>query len=1321
MKRTSSRQAAIAEKKDRSEREKAEREIQEALREAEKRAKKEAAAMQKAAKEKEKERIEKERTEKQAATRQATAAQPALTNQSPSILQTPASALSGQPTSPLSDISDSRILTEDKGKERATYFPESSPYIMNETQLMEQIPNGSPASAYNLFPRLGMAVPKDTHEGAYMAALAQSRGQPFQFRTREMTEDTLAGYEQQPDTAASQTAQVNGTNEDAYTHTRPSSNDPVVPTTPGPPQEIPPMYSRKRKTRTPGSAQRKAKQPKANTPKVTKGHRNASAGPSNTRDQPRPPTDEHTVQMQLLPSPIPITPASLRPIGRTYAHAVAANIPATPAERAFQAYNQRLTPAGFTNLTRGQMGPPPHPIYHTIQRPPGVGTPAQRTTPHQPVRAQMNPIQQAALPQASPRQPGGNQYYQQPVAMAQPAQWIQPQPVYQPQYGQGEAFREAEGRICINAGGEEMEIPIYRPTQRRAGRQQDIQPPWRLNERKKCRDVDSSVINSLKQGWSSQIRIDGILYTDQAHLRGRKPKTSITFEFGDETAREPPTETAAGFTLYRIQNNLQELKNATWGYYEPVVEAPSIVNMLEAVCEAIRQIRNQDQATVNRIINTFNRGEQEFRITRDMETGIWCDERYRAAERSDDAKTVADLTNLTHQPPQHKQPTDKEARTRQSEEPGKNVRWSDRKSDAQGAAQEDNTTETYVPMTDRGSKHTSRKAPSGIKHQRNARAERTSIPAGLSTIQKAVQETAQDSFTAALSAATDSRTTAQRATQLRSAPRPELFPIITPLRADRWEHWISKAGLADRYADIPDSIRHGFTHGITNDTPLERSFIPNNLASAIEHPEIINTYLENEINNGHISKGYELHELEKMVGFIRCSPVGCIQRDPPNGKWRMFNHHSYPRNSSFTSINATINKLDFPCSWGSFNDCSHIVAKAPSGAQASVFDVKSAFRIIPTRPEDRLKLAIHWNNRVHLDQVFSFGATSSPGVFGRLADLLVELLKYMEVEDILKWVDDFVFFRYPKSINENGTAMYSYDEKLFTELADDLGWPWEPKKHTPFAHTFTYNGFDWNLKTKEVTIPEKKKQKYLKKLEPWIVGFKATRKEAENIVGVLNHCALVVTKGRSRLVSIYRFVAAFNQLASPSIRHNLPEATANDIHWWRKQIGKPVLSRTIKPELPLEHDEIFVDASTSWGIGLVTGGRWLAWKYKEGWKRAGRNIGWGEMVAVELAARTITSQGARRKHYKLRSDNQGVVGALAAGKSYNTEENNILQHILELFEKFELNFTIEWIASKDNPADDPSRGVLSSKESFFTSHIPELPLHLADSIQLVNM
>ncbi|KAF7347710.1 putative reverse transcriptase domain protein [Mycena venus] len=435
----------------------------------------------------------------------------------------------------------------------------------------------------------------------------------------------------------------------------------------------------------------------------------------------------------------------------------------------------------------------------------------------------------------------------------------------------------------------------------------------------------------------------------------------------------------------------------------------------------------------------------------------------------------------------------------------------------------------------------------------------------------------------------------------------------------------------------------------------------------------------------------------------------------------MYNHCSYPCNDpNIPSVNLQIDKEDFVCDWGSFTQCYLIIAWAPPGTEASVFDVKSAFRIVPTLPSDRPQLMISWRDKVYFDNVFSFGATSAPGVFGRIADLFVLLLKKgFSIQDILKWVDDFVFFRYPRT-PIIGAVQYDYDERLFINFARELGWTWEMDKHTKFSRLFTYLGFDWDLGVKTVTLPEKKKIKYVRKLQTWLAEGRVTlrRKDVDNVAGTLNHCALVVPQGRSRLVSIYKYLASFRNASNDFVKFPIPITALQDVAWWKQELSAPIVTLQIREPPPLNADEIYVDASTSWGIGLVYRGRWLAWRFKAGWRLEGRNIGWGEMVAVELALRTILASSLSNVHLTLRSDNQGVIGALAAGRSYGVQENIILQHILHLFHKHKIWFTIRYIPSKENPADAPSRGILPHRSKMYP-YQPRTPTHLKELLNIV--
>ena len=72
-----------------------------------------------------------------------------------------------------------------------------------------------------------------------------------------------------------------------------------------------------------------------------------------------------------------------------------------------------------------------------------------------------------------------------------------------------------------------------------------------------------------------------------------------------------------------------------------------------------------------------------------------------------------------------------------------------------------------------------------------------------------------------------------------------------------------------------------------------------------------------------------------------------------------------------------------------------------------------------------------------------------------------------------------------------------------------------------------------------------------------------------------------------------------------------------DLLWWRAILSETRIGHSLLPPLHWDPD-VWVDASTSWGIGLLVKGWWAAWKLSDRWNEAGHDIGWAEMIAMEL-------------------------------------------------------------------------------------------------------
>jgi hypothetical protein len=263
---------------------------------------------------------------------------------------------------------------------------------------------------------------------------------------------------------------------------------------------------------------------------------------------------------------------------------------------------------------------------------------------------------------------------------------------------------------------------------------------------------------------------------------------------------------------------------------------------------------------------------------------------------------------------------------------------------------------------------------------------------------------------------------------------------------------------------------------------------------------------------------------------------------------------------------------------------------------------------------------------------------------------------------------------------------------------------------------FSYLGFEWDLEKKTVTIGKEKCMKYLLRLQPWVPGSRFTKTEAQQLIGTLNHCSVVLVGRQSHLPTLYQFVSTFNNAKNVFVTHSVTRSVITDVSWWRSELTKPWCGAHICQVPPTLRSQIFVDASTSWGIGFVWEDHWLTWKLLPGWKAEGCDIGWAEMVAVELAFLTLLAARYSNCHIILCSDNQGVIGALKNEASHNPQQNAVLHRIIHYTQSSGIWLTPMWIASEENITDGPSWGIFPTTPHY--PYIPKLAFKLRPFISL---
>jgi len=315
-----------------------------------------------------------------------------------------------------------------------------------------------------------------------------------------------------------------------------------------------------------------------------------------------------------------------------------------------------------------------------------------------------------------------------------------------------------------------------------------------------------------------------------------------------------------------------------------------------------------------------------------------------------------------------------------------------------------------------------------------------------------------------------------------------------------------------------------------------------------------------------------------------------------------------------------------------------------------------------------------------------------------IANAVVDIWIAEGVKPILKYEDDLNIFRFPVSDGPfiDGIHRFQYDRSEALHRISSLNIPWHPDKGDPFfLSKTTFIGMLWDLETRRVSLPEKKRLKFLHRVNEFITNFERTQcqlQDVERIHGSLCYISFIYQAGRSRLPSLSNFSASFH--GDEFTRRYPPPSLISNLKWWATELQIPDFDRQLTPCGPPLDLGIFVDASTSWGIGIIIEGKWLALQLKPSWKIPGRDICWLEMIAVELATYILEAKGIRESTVTIHSDNQGTMGSMNKACSPNTHINlSIRQTYTVLCPNF-ITLDLIYIPTKSNPADPLSHGVL---------------------------
>lgn len=513
--------------------------------------------------------------------------------------------------------------------------------------------------------------------------------------------------------------------------------------------------------------------------------------------------------------------------------------------------------------------------------------------------------------------------------------------------------------------------------------------------------------------------------------------------------------------------------------------------------------------------------------------------------------------------------------------------------------------------------------------------------------------------------------------------------IKCEMNIQMWVEALGNAGLLEEFEDVVEGFKSGFDQGIPHHTLGSLPyFTPPNHSSALLVKDKINSNIIKEVQRGRMFGPYSHVQMSNIFPFYRSSPLGAVVNG--DGSIRPINDLSYPRNVTGTpSVNSFVNKNDYITTWDDFARVSSFFKSLKELWLLALFDWEKAYRQIPTLMRQWQYLLVQdFDNNLYVDTRITFGGVAGCGSFGRPADAWKQIMQHEhDIVMIFRWVDDNLFLKRHAS----STKMVD-----IVHRSKELGVQTNEEKLSEFAHEQKFIGFVWNGMNKTVRLPESKLLERQMQIEEVLKGQSFSFHEMEVFVGRLTHVSYLLPQLKCYLCGLYRMK---NDWHHKMAKRQIPEDVREDLEFWRDTLIDFKHLRLIASPEPIDISWVG-DASTSYGIGVLIGSRWIRIRMTDAWQSAPsdyKHINYLETVVIRVGLLMIIDLGDKAgKHLVVWTDNTTAQAAITNRKSRNkavNEEWKIIQRLLILHQ---IEIHARRVSSEENAADKLSRGLIGA-------------------------
>ena len=534
--------------------------------------------------------------------------------------------------------------------------------------------------------------------------------------------------------------------------------------------------------------------------------------------------------------------------------------------------------------------------------------------------------------------------------------------------------------------------------------------------------------------------------------------------------------------------------------------------------------------------------------------------------------------------------------------------------------------------------------------------------------------------------------------EIRKSGRPNFMycriPVQTQLCIKEWEKVLQ--GYWD--TQLIDLLSFGFPLDFDRKTSLKCD--NKNHASAIDYPEDVETYLQEEAKFGAIMGPFSVDPMP------HCHKSPFMTREKPHSDHRrVIVDLSWPKGFS---VNSGVDKdsyldTEFVLSLPTIDDITSCVRASGPGSHLYKIDISRAFRHVKIDPGDLDLLGLTWRDVTYVDMCLPFGSRHGTQIFQRISDAVRHVMRQHGFT-VINYVDDFVGVATPSVARR----FYVFLQELLARLGLDVS----SKKLVPPGTRVICLGVEVDTRQRTLAIPEEKMRRISDMVDAWRHKSVCTKRELQSLLGNLLYVHKCVAPARIFLNRMLELLRNNYDAYTIQLTHDFKR----DLRWFSNFLSE--YNGVSFYDHVRTHHVVELDVCLE-----VLGGRWENLIYHLPLPSHYGNLGIAqlEMINILLAIRVFASL-CHRKSILIKCDNAAVVSVLTTGKAKDPFLAAVARNVWMELARKDIQAVYKHIPGKINQvADLLSRWINSPAQIVRLQSLVENPMWLPVQLNMLDL